>query len=96
MSKGDSMLTKFADGLDAATDGRGWGSEHQKVRDYIVCAVDSHDALVEAVKIALFWFEGQSKQGNFYDVPAGFNHDISMEGLLSKALTKAENVSCKK
>lgn len=59
-------------------------------KPFIVRAVNAHEDLLEALKIALFHFQGESAKGNFVDVPAGFNHDISMEGLLSKAIHRAE------
>jgi len=43
------LLTIYADGLDAAIDGRGWGAEHERARLDIVRACDSHDELVAAL-----------------------------------------------
>lgn len=56
----------------------------------IVRAVNSHEELLEALKICLFYFNGESIAGRYVDVPAGCGHDISMEGLLSKVIAKAD------
>lgn len=72
-------LMVFLDGLDACVDGRGWNSEHEKAKDYVFRALNSHETMLNLLK------------GFVENLDLNDRHDVAQfSALVYKAIAQAE------
>lgn len=57
-AKSEEILTTYLDGLDALTDGRGFDARHQSAYETIINALNSHEDLIEKLKLLIFELKG--------------------------------------
>ena len=78
MAKSAELIETYLDGLQALTDGRGWGIKHQEASDEIHRLIDTHDDLLTAAKYAV------------KDDCEGIRLRVSTVGSLRRAIKEAE------